>query len=363
MSDSYPLSCRHDEPAKSRLGASGIDSYDTVEMHGEEPPHVTHAFQSASMASVYQRVLTPENFRPIEIHVRRQSRAVLLMRLGDLCRQPCRIAGVPSTLHVPPGTSLYLPAGTDSWWASDAACVNGWFHLHFSDATVHAVEEDTGIRLLSHETRVDLPLLGLVKAAEEMTREGKVPSALAWDSLAIVILDRLARLEGASQRSVTRLERLSPHQVKKVSDYLHAHLADQTPLAHLASLLELSPSTSPRIPQHGGDAPSSLSGGAPHAAGEGAPSDHAHLHPRRRMPRRLRIPFQLLPLLQARVRDVSHPVPRPRRRGDLAFRLTACGDIAHVPALAGRLKASTVISDCHETLAKVALRRGGPRWF
>lgn len=218
----------------------GLPSYDVARFVGSQLPRVSNVHRAPAMSSLYQH-LDQADIRCEEIVVEGAPTAVLVTRLGEPCRQPCRIAGRSCEIKTVPGLHTFLPPGADSWWGSNQATLSGWFHLHFSAAALSnaAIENDEPLdRVL---VQADATLAALVGYAKTLTDAQDPPNALAWDSLSTLVLHRLCMLLRGARRDAGRRRGLAAWQARKVVDFLHENLARDLALTDLAGLVDLSP--------------------------------------------------------------------------------------------------------------------------
>lgn len=223
----------------NKLGNSGIGSYDHAELVGSEQPSFSNIHVDDSMSSLLQYV-AKDRFKPIEISVPGGENCVLLSRLGAPCTMPSRIGGVPIQIAVLPKLNVFIPSGESSWWGCDADAVNGWFHLHFSPETILSASEEHGVTYSRSFIQVDDGLSALIGYARALTQAGETPTKLVWDSLATLILHRIAGIIRMPQSRSDSGERLSAWQARRSVDYLHAHLSESIRLADVAAVIGLS---------------------------------------------------------------------------------------------------------------------------
>lgn len=220
--------------------ATGVTSYDIAEFRGAGMPRHTNIHAGGGMSALFQQAPL-ERAANVEITVPETAAAVLLTRLRVPCAQPARIAGRPMRLQASSGFHIFLPARTDSWWACDQRTLDGWFHLHFRADLLTAAALDYEQHLDQLLVQHDGPLSTLVGHAKALTDAGQRPTPLVWDSLAAVVLHRIAVLMKRQQAMVARPSGLAGWQVRRVCDFLHEHFAEGISLSDLAALVDLSP--------------------------------------------------------------------------------------------------------------------------
>lgn len=218
---------------------SGLRAYDAVEWRGASLPPLSHAHVGVAMSSVLQQPIAPGSRH--EVQVDGVADYVLITRFGVPHAQPARIAGRPRVVHAIPGIHIGLPAGIDSWWSMDGTDRGAWFHLHFPPAAVAAAEAEHQQVLDRAFVEVDAALDALVRHARLLAEGDSAPPPLAWESLAVLVLHRLAVLARGRALGAPRSGGLAAWQARRVIDFLGDHLAQSTSLSDLAALVNLSP--------------------------------------------------------------------------------------------------------------------------
>ena len=120
-----------------------------------------------------------------------------------------------------------------------------------------AFEPSNGARLLTFAGLEDRVAYRLTRLAERELRAGGSGGRVYIDSLATVLTVHVLRTYGGDRRIERRVGGLAPAQVRRVTEYVAAHLADNVGLAELAGVAGLSP-------HHFGGAFKAATGMSPH---------------------------------------------------------------------------------------------------
>lgn len=141
------------------------------------------------------------------------------------------------------GTVTLIPAGAESRWdiEGDLSVV----HLYLAPARIAAFAERNGARpsglvertAFADETGARL----LTMLAEAATGPGRLDTLFADQAAELLCAHLLRAHSGASLPAPEARGGLAPWQVRRITDYLEAHLADPVTLAELAALVDLSP--------------------------------------------------------------------------------------------------------------------------
>jgi AraC family transcriptional regulator len=167
--------------------------------------------------------------------------AALLEEVGSPCEprlrehQPCAMPYVPRHLY-------FVPAGMPVWgYSADMRFVQDAV-LTFELETVGERLEQTPARDLGTTPRLrfaDERLWTLIKLLADVVDDGDPSTQLYGDGLTAAILARLMSRPPPSARAMTGL---APWQLRRVIEYLEAHISQRVELATLSTLVGLSQS-------------------------------------------------------------------------------------------------------------------------
>ena len=167
--------------------------------------------------------------------------AALLEEVGRPCEprlrehEPCPVPYVPRHLY-------FVPAGMDVWgYSADMRFVRDAV-LTFDLAVVGARLEQTLARDLATAPRLrfaDDRLWTLIKLLTEVVDDPDPSTQLYGDGLTAAVIARLASRPQQPARQATGL---APWQLRRVLDYINAHLSRRVELGALATLAGLSQS-------------------------------------------------------------------------------------------------------------------------
>ncbi len=222
---------------------TGIDCYDGARWT-DWVPVIDLCHSAGGLASVRQR--TPANsVGDNETDVPANPAHVLLFSTLGTPQLDARIAGRAMRRRFDRWDAVYLPPGTDSWWASSPRSAHGIFHLHLDDCMMRtfadAGDAPAGGPMAPSYGFADPVLGGLAQMALAHLEAAVPPQRLIWDTIAAALAFRLLYL--AAQRSVVRAANggLAGWQLRRTTEFLMAHLAEDVALADLAEIAGLSP--------------------------------------------------------------------------------------------------------------------------
>jgi AraC family transcriptional regulator len=158
------------------------------------------------------------------------------------------------------GRVMLYPAEVPVWkrWrGSPSIFVMALSSAFVDDIRSHAFEPNNGSTLRTFVGLEDPIADDLVRVAEREMREGGMRGPLFIESLATSLTVHLLQTYGGDQASGRRPGALEPTQLRRVVDYVEAHLGGDLTLADLAAVVGLSP-------HHFGDAFKAATGLAPY---------------------------------------------------------------------------------------------------
>ncbi len=225
-------------PTKAVLHTqTGVRSYDRAEW-SLWIPELSHVRSEDGLGSVYQRVTSSAQGNSITEVPPSPDLSLLFWTKGQSIE-----AGFNSTRRRFPNEPwdyTVLPGGCPSAWVSTPTSADGAFHLHIDASLLNRIAQEEG-------RSFDVPLLlrgkdALVKQTarwlfEELSSE-MGPTRLLWTTAGATLAMRLLSSPVSAKDSY--FGGLAPWQLRRVREYLEAHVADDLPLAMLAELVGLS---------------------------------------------------------------------------------------------------------------------------
>ena len=168
--------------------------------------------------------------------------SVVLEEVGGRCEprlrenQPCAIGHMPRHMH-------FAPAGHESWGFSDGIRFVKDATLTFDLVALGerlGADFDASAAATPRLRFSDDRLWTLVRLLSEAVNDPDPSARLYGDGLTAAIAARL--FAGSTDRTPERGHRLAPEQLRRVVEYLDAHLPKHVDLADLAALVNLSQS-------------------------------------------------------------------------------------------------------------------------
>jgi AraC family transcriptional regulator len=143
------------------------------------------------------------------------------------------------------GNFTLQPKGTSNWFAADEGCVFGQIHL--PDRLLDRASDSIGQSPVSGRLRPDLIFndnRNLNANAENYILRAlsarEPPTCLEMEGRALLLLDSLLALHGASRPTGRISGGLSGRQLRQVTDFMTEHMARDLVLDELAALVNLS---------------------------------------------------------------------------------------------------------------------------
>jgi AraC-like DNA-binding protein len=217
---------------------SGAPSMDVARWRARAPD-VTNFFREAGFTSFLQR--TPAS-APVDhdVEVVDPPEHVLMMFRRPVSRVDMTIDAQRRTCSLPPRSFVAIPKGMDTSCRSQWRELDAVQHLHFDDALFRTVS--TGKSPFPCFVGVPDPrLASLVEIAIGLAAEAEPPSRLAWEACGILILHQLLQVGGRQVPALQRRGGLAGWQVRRTTDFIHAHLDKNIGLSELAAIAGLSP--------------------------------------------------------------------------------------------------------------------------
>ena len=169
---------------------------------------------------------------------------VIAIRLGG--SQVVRKRGVCAGKTSAQGDNFALqPRGTPNWFTADGECVFG--HILLPDALIDRASDSVGQGKLSDRLRPDLIFcnerglsLSAGKYMERALTEREPPTCLEMEGRAILLLDALLGVHGLATTPSRASGGLCAWQLRRVCEFVDAHLDRDLALDDLAGLINLS---------------------------------------------------------------------------------------------------------------------------
>lgn len=208
-------------------------------------PEVSHVHQMSGLSTLLQTVPAHIN-AATETDVPPTSVTTLLFWTKG---QPVRfrIDGEPSSIVPRAWDFTLLPSQASSWWECTRRSAHGVVHIHLDSSLLAQTLGLDGAPASCFQMPViahgqDEMVRGLARwLFDEVERSAK-PQQLLWDTAATALALRLANLGRDAPRRAVPLGGLAPWQLRRLSDYMQEHLANDVSLSQLAQLADLSPS-------------------------------------------------------------------------------------------------------------------------
>lgn len=146
----------------------------------------------------------------------------------------------------------FEPAGVGNYYIARESIQ--FAHLHLPNELLDRASDMANASPLSRRLRDDLvffedePLEGLIGVYLQRAFDSvNPPTSLEMEGRALILLDRLLNLHGTSTISIPARGGLSQRDLRRVTDYLQEHLAEDPALGKLAQLVGLSPKHFSRV--------------------------------------------------------------------------------------------------------------------
>ncbi len=142
------------------------------------------------------------------------------------------------------GNFTLQPKGTPNWYVADAGCVFG--HILLTDSVLDRASDAAGQGKVSGRVRPDLIFSDqhdlnrhAFSYVERALNAREPPTCLEMEGRALLLLDALLDRHGPT-RPITRVGGLSGWQLRRVTDFMTEHAAEDLALEELAALVSLS---------------------------------------------------------------------------------------------------------------------------
>ncbi len=142
------------------------------------------------------------------------------------------------------GNFTLQPKGTPNWYVADAGCAFG--HILLTDSFLDRASDAIGQGKVSGRVRPDLIFSDhrdlnrhAVSYIERGLNAREPPTCLEMEGRAMLLLDALLDLHGPA-RPAARVGGLSGWQLRRVTDFMTEHAAEDLALEELAALVSLS---------------------------------------------------------------------------------------------------------------------------
>jgi AraC family transcriptional regulator len=223
-------------PAPSRP-ESGVKSYDRA-IWSKWLPEARQAVRVGEVGSVLQLV-SPDVAGTTEIIAPAATSSALLfwMQGQKVC---CKLDGGGHEFRALPWQFTLVPGGCRSWWVGGSKDLGHVFHLHLDASLLDRVADEQllpgGAAALAPRARMSDPVVSqlatwLLEDTTDLTR----PTRLLMDTIGAAVALRLMCPPSRPVRAATR--GLAPWQIRRVQDFLEAHLAEDVTLQSLADLI------------------------------------------------------------------------------------------------------------------------------
>jgi AraC family transcriptional regulator len=177
-----------------------------------------------------------------EAEVAEQPEHALLMFRRPVPHLDVTLGGSRRTHAIPPRGFVAVPIGSDSLWRSTWGEVDLLQHVHVDEALFRAATADRPqARFPTLFGVSDARLLQIVEVAAGLGAAETMPGRLVWESCGVLLVHHLLRLAGSDRGRATARGGLAGWQVRRTTDYVAAHLAENIGLTELAAIAGLSP--------------------------------------------------------------------------------------------------------------------------
>ena len=170
----------------------------------------------------------------------------VVMHLGGpkLVKRSCD--GPAAAVVVEPGSLTFVPAGTAYLWKTEGPIA--FAHLYVPPCALDRVVEadgrsGRGVSLVDRVGCCDPLLEPIFRTMLDHVAATPTPSRLLLDTLHENFMLRLGRRHSSAPagRHESKTDSLAPHRLRRVLDYIEAHLAEDLALADLAGVAATSP--------------------------------------------------------------------------------------------------------------------------
>jgi AraC-like DNA-binding protein len=225
--------------AGPRRPESGVRSYDRA-IWSKWLPEARQAIRIGEVASVLQLVGADVSGETEIVAPAAPSLALLFWTRGQSVR--CELDGAYHQFRAQPWQFTVVPGGCRSWWVGTGRNIGGVFHLHLDASLLERVADQqlSGAAALDPRALMSDPTISQLGAwlLRDTAGESR-PTRLLMDTIGTSVALRLLGSKRGAGKGAGR--GLAPWQIKRVQDYLDAHLCEDVSLAALADLLGISP--------------------------------------------------------------------------------------------------------------------------
>lgn len=178
-----------------------------------------------------------------EISVPASTRNILIMALSDKRRLDSDLLGARQQVRLAAGAFVVIPPGQPTWWRTPDGS-SRVLHVHLDPAFLERLGDGTALTfkrpVLAARNELAEPLGWALAAA---VRTPAAQSGLFVDHVLQALALAALREDGWPAHAAPRRASggLAPWQVRRVTDHLMAHLAEDVSLGDLAALAGLSP--------------------------------------------------------------------------------------------------------------------------
>lgn len=226
------------DPLPSVRTTLGAPAFDAARW-SHSAPEVANFVRQAGFTSFVQR-MSADAPAVQEVRVTDPPEHVLIMFRRPVGALDITVGAARKSYDLPPRSFIAIPRGTDTVWRGPTRDIDGVQHLHFEDSLFRTVA-GIGPAFPTLVGATDQRLANLVDIAAGLSSEAEPPARLSWESCAVLILHQLLRLGTQSAGAVIRRGGLAGWQVRRTTEFIHAHLAENIGLHQLAEIAGLSP--------------------------------------------------------------------------------------------------------------------------
>lgn len=219
---------------------TGAPAMDAALWHGVLP-EITNFVRGPGLTTLTMR--TPHD-APVrhEVEVPQHLEHALLMFRRPIPHLDVTLSGTRRTHAIPPRGFVAVPTEADTVWRTTWPEVDLLQHIHIDEPLFRAATVDRPqARFPSFFGVSDARLLQIVEVAVALGEAEAMPGRLVWESCGVLLVHHLLRVAGTDRGRVAARGGLAGWQIRRTTDYVAAHLAENIGLTELAAIAGLSP--------------------------------------------------------------------------------------------------------------------------
>lgn len=223
--------------------STGIGSYDQAQWSGWLPEQ-KYVVVQPNLSCLLQQVPVGHGLKEEAIVPPHPTHHILLFWTQGVQRLNYQLDEGRRCARLSQWEGLHIPPGQQSWWESTAQSAQGLFHVHLDDDVFEQARLDLSgqgdcSRPDQSRRLIDSRLQSIAAMMLAAAQADLLPPKLLWDSYSVLLAHALLNSIGEPAHLVRG--GLAPWQVRRCTDFLHEHAAENVGLEQLAALIGLSP--------------------------------------------------------------------------------------------------------------------------